>query len=105
MSDDTEPDDAEQQPMLTYDEILALRRAAFLAEQAPDPAYGVTHAPVLKLRGRKTTLPWELEHPPSYWVGNGIASNRVGGFLAVSPSHTTGHTPRTRRFPVGCSAA
>ena len=28
-----------------------------------------------------------------------LGGNRVGGFLAVSPSHTTGHAYRIRRFP------
>jgi hypothetical protein len=30
--------------------------------------------------------------------------NRVGGFLAVPPSHTTERTHRTRRFPADCNA-
>jgi len=30
--------------------------------------------------------------------------NRVGGRLAASPSHTTGHTHRTRRFPAAVGA-
>jgi hypothetical protein len=33
-----------------------------------------------------------------------LRHNRVGGFLAVPPSHTTERTQRTRRFPADCSA-
>jgi len=37
--------------------------------------------------------------------GSEIASNRVGGFLAVPSSHTTGRTHRIRRFPAEFNAA
>jgi len=38
-------------------------------------------------------------------IGGSIANNRVGGFLTVPASHTTGHTDHVpRRFPLRCNA-
>jgi hypothetical protein len=36
--------------------------------------------------------------------GRLFLANRVGGFLAVPSSHTTGHTHRNRRFPAAFNA-
>jgi predicted enzyme related to lactoylglutathione lyase len=43
---------------------------------------------------------WEmrLEDPDGHILRFGGEPNRVGGFLAVPASHTTGHTQRIRRF-------
>ena len=98
MADEPEPDNAERQPVDIHAVARARLEAAQrhdpdyvpaemyrettpapadpeaqhlarIAGQQPDPAYGVTHAPVSRLRGRDVKFPWELEHPPSYWQG------------------------------------
>ena len=98
MADSVEPDDAEQQPVDIHAVARARLEAAQrhdpdyvpaemyrettpapadpeaqhlarIAGQQPDPAYGVTHAPVSRLPPRVKTYSWELEHPDSHWVG------------------------------------